>query len=84
MRPKRADDFENLRGTGKLLQCLVTLARRTSFDLVRRFTVLRLRALASLLLALERRRIAHPKAWDYADFQSTITAGICARRNGLQ
>jgi hypothetical protein len=28
---------------------------------VRRFTALRLRALASLLLALERRRIAHPK-----------------------
>jgi hypothetical protein len=26
--------------------------------------------LASLLLALERRRIAHPKAQDYADFQS--------------
>jgi hypothetical protein len=29
---------------------------------------LRLRALASLLLALERRRIAHPKAQDYANF----------------
>jgi hypothetical protein len=34
-----------------------------------------------LLLALERRRIAHPKAQDYADFQSAITAGICDRRN---
>jgi hypothetical protein len=33
--------------------------------------------LANLLLALERRRIAHPKARDYADFQSAITAGIC-------
>ena len=36
-----------------------------------------LRPLASLLLARERRRIAHPKAWDHADFQSAITAGIC-------
>src|SRR5262249_35204338 len=53
------------------------LGRRTSFDVVRRFTVLRLRAVASLLLALERRRIAHPKARDYADFQNTITSGIC-------
>jgi hypothetical protein len=32
--------------------------------------------------ALERRRIAHPKAQDHADFQSGITAGICDRRNG--
>ena len=30
------------------------------------------------------RRIADPKAQDYADFQSAITAGICDRRNGLQ
>jgi hypothetical protein len=37
-----------------------------------------------LLLALERRRIAYPKAQDYADFQSTITAGIYDRRNGVQ
>jgi hypothetical protein len=50
---------------------------------LRRFGIaLRLRALDSLPLALERRRIAHPKAQDYADFQSTITAGICDRRNG--
>src|SRR5262249_18551577 len=39
-------------------------------------------ALASLLLALERRRITHPKAQHYADFQCTITAGISDRRNG--
>jgi hypothetical protein len=26
----------------------------------------------------------HPKAQDYADFQSGITAGICVRRNGVQ
>src|SRR6516165_8934338 len=32
-----------------------------------------LRALVGLLLALERRRIAHPKAQDYADFQYAIT-----------
>jgi hypothetical protein len=57
------------------------LGRRTSFDVVRRFTVLRLRALAGLLLALERRRIAHPKAQDYADFQSGTTAEICDWRN---
>src|SRR5262249_38261643 len=50
----------------------------------RGFCALRLRALASLLLALERRRIAHPKAQDYADFQRGITAGICGRRNGFQ
>jgi hypothetical protein len=37
-----------------------------------------------LLLALERRRIAHPKAQDYADFQNGITAEIRDRRNGLQ
>jgi hypothetical protein len=30
--------------------------------------------------ALERRRMAYPKA--HADFQSGITAGICDRRNG--
>src|ERR1700745_3918547 len=39
------------------------------------------RALASLPLALERRRIAQGR--DYADVQSEITAGICDRRNGV-
>src|SRR5262249_26078462 len=53
---------------------------RTAF----RALALRLRALVSLLLVLERRRIAHPKAEDYADFQSSITAGICDGRNGVQ
>jgi hypothetical protein len=50
------------------------------------FTVfaLRLRALATLLLARERRRIASLKAQDYADFQGGITAGICDRRNGYR
>jgi hypothetical protein len=45
---------------------------------LRRFGIsaLRLCDLACLLLALERRRIAHPKAQDYADFQNGITAGI--------
>src|SRR5262249_48640106 len=52
---------------------------RTAF----RVLALRLRALASLLLVLERRRIAYPQAKDYADFQSGITAGICDRRNGV-
>src|SRR5215470_4916654 len=47
-------------------------------------TVLRLRALASLLLALERRRIAHPKGLGLRRFSTSITAGICARRNGVQ
>jgi hypothetical protein len=32
--------------------------------------------------AVERRRIAHPKAQDYANLQGGITAGICGRRNG--
>jgi hypothetical protein len=45
---------------------------------------LRLRAVANLLLALERRRIASLKAQDYADFQSGITAGICGRWNGYR
>jgi hypothetical protein len=53
---------------------------RTAF----RVFALRLRALANLLLARERRRIAHPKAQGYAGFQSGITAGICDMRNGLQ
>src|SRR5262252_1666194 len=53
---------------------------RTAF----RVFALRLCALASLLLALERRRIAHPKAQDYADFQSAITSGICAQINGVR
>jgi hypothetical protein len=44
---------------------------------------LRLRALATLLLARERRRIASLKAQDYADFQTGITAGICDQRNGV-
>jgi len=62
------------------------LRRRTAFGALRRpdVTALRRSDLASLLLALERRRIAHPKAQDYADFQSGITAGICGRRNGVQ
>ena len=42
------------------------------------------RALGSFPLALERRRIAHPKAQDYADFQGGITAEICDWRNGFQ
>jgi hypothetical protein len=56
------------------------LRLRTAF----RVFALRLRAVASLLLALERRRIAHPKAQDYTDFQNGITAEIRDRRNGLQ
>ena len=49
-----------------------------------RVFALRPRALASLLLALERRRIAYPKAQDYADFQRGIRAEICDWRNGVQ
>jgi hypothetical protein len=55
------------------------LLERTTF----RVFALRPRALTSLPLARERRRIAHPKAQDYADLQSGITAGICGRRNGV-
>src|SRR5262249_31929454 len=52
---------------------------------VRRFdtSVLRRRALGSLPLGFERCRMAYPKAQDYADFQSGITAGICDGRNGV-
>jgi len=42
---------------------------------------LRLRALASLLL--ERRRIAYPKAQDYADFQRGLQQGFAAGGMGL-
>src|SRR5262249_7599384 len=45
---------------------------------VRRFRVfaLRLRALANFPLALERRRMAYPKAQDYADFQRGLQQGF--------
>src|SRR6516165_9757161 len=54
--------------------------RRTAF----RVFALRLCALASLLLALERRRIAHPKGLGLRQFSKSITAGICGRRNGYR
>jgi hypothetical protein len=57
------------------------LGRRTFFDVVRRFTALRLRALASLLLVLERRRITAPKL--RSPQYRLITSGICDRRNGV-
>src|SRR5215469_13870249 len=46
----------------------------TDSGALRRFGVTALcrRALASLLLALERRRMAYPKAQDYADFQRAL------------
>src|SRR6516165_5088079 len=53
---------------------------RTAF----RVFALRLRALGSLLLALERRRIAHPKGLGLRRFSKSITAGICDRRNGYR
>src|SRR5262252_10729438 len=42
----------------------------------------RLRALASLLLALERRRIAHSKARDYANFQVRLQQGFATGEMG--
>src|SRR3974377_2140441 len=52
---------------------------------LRRFGIaLRLRALLGLLLALERRRIAHPKGLGLRRFSKSITAGIYDRRNGVQ
>src|SRR5215831_18506641 len=57
---------------------------RVTIGALRRFGIaLRLRALASLLLALERRRIAHPKGLGPRRFSKEITAGICGRRNGV-
>src|SRR5262249_16414167 len=41
-------------------------------------------ALASLPLAFERRRIAHPKGLGLRRFSKSITAGICGRRNGYR
>src|SRR5262249_41725723 len=54
-----------------------SLSARTVVAL-RRFGIsaLRRRALVGLLLALERRRIAHPKAQDYANFQSALQQGF--------
>src|SRR5262249_38117706 len=45
-------------------------------------TVLRLRALASLLPALERRRMAYPKGQDYADFQRGLQQGFATGEMG--
>src|SRR6516225_12445489 len=56
------------------------LLRRAAF----RVFALRLRALVGLLLALERRRIAHPKGLGLRRFSKSITAGIYDRRNGVQ
>jgi hypothetical protein len=36
-----------------------------------------------LPLALERRRIAHPKAQDYADFQGGLQQGFAIREMGF-
>jgi hypothetical protein len=44
---------------------------------------LRLLALASLLLALERRRIAHPKAQDYAGIKVGLQQGFAAGEMGF-
>jgi hypothetical protein len=78
---RSADDFKNLRCRPLLFKRLVTLARATSvsrsgtgaprprtFGTLRGFgvTVLRRRAVASLLPALERRLIAFPVAQDKA------------------
>jgi len=61
-----------------------SLSART-VDALRRFGIaLRLRALVSLLLALERRRIAHPKGLGLRRFAKSITAGNCGRWNGVQ
>ena len=46
-------------------------------------SALRLRALASLLLALERRLIAYPKAQDYADLQRGLQQGFAAGEMGF-
>ena len=47
-------------------------------------TVLRLRAIGSLLPVLERRRIAHPKAQDYADFQNRLQQGFATGETGFE
>jgi hypothetical protein len=52
---------------------------RTAF----RVFALRLRALASLLLALERRRIVHPRLQDYADFQVALQQGFALGEMGF-
>src|SRR5215472_15352932 len=59
-----------------------SLTTRTVVALRRFGIALRLRALASLLLALKRRRIAHPKGLGLRRFSKSITAGISDRWNG--
>jgi hypothetical protein len=49
-----------------------------------RVFALRLRALASLLPALERRRIASLKAQDHADFQSGLQQGFALGETGFR
>jgi hypothetical protein len=49
-----------------------------------RVFALRRRALGSLLLALERRRIAHPKAQDYANFQVSLQQGFATGEMGFK
>src|SRR5262249_15341492 len=58
----------------------------TDSGALRRFGVTALwrRALASLLLALERRRIAYPKAQDYADFQRGLQQGFAIGGMGFR
>jgi hypothetical protein len=59
------------------------LGRRTSFDVVRRFTVLRLRALACLLLDLERRRIAIPRLRTTPAFKVRLHQGFASGEMGF-
>jgi hypothetical protein len=48
-----------------------------------RVFALQLRALASLLIAVERRRIAIPKTRDYADFQVGLHQGFALGEMGF-
>jgi hypothetical protein len=50
---------------------------------VRRFTVLRLRALANLQFALERRRIAHPRLRTTPIFKEVLQQGFATGEMGV-
>jgi hypothetical protein len=55
-------------------------------DAARRFDTLvsRRRTLVGSLLALERRRMAYPKAQDYADFQRGLQQGFATGEMGFR
>jgi hypothetical protein len=87
-----ANDFEHFSGSSLLLRCLSSISEavpelrwRTLLDASRRLGVSALtsRVLASLRSLLERRRMAHPKAQDYAGFKVGLQQGFAPGEMGF-